>query len=163
MRMATLTPIAYGAVTSGANSETANFVDQQIVQGRRQLQESRIFGLRGAGAFDELKRIYAECLKPDWDGYGAAPVSESTYRLAIEFLESLPLGTPIPLFGAEPDGHLTFEWYRSPKWVFTVSLSPEGVLYYAALFGTTDVRGSELFFGEVSEFVLSLIRRTSLA
>jgi hypothetical protein len=54
---------------------------------------------------------------------------------------------------------LTFEWYRHPRWTLSVSVSPEGTLHYAGLFGTEDPRGSCPFFGETPENLLFLIRR----
>jgi hypothetical protein len=63
------------------------------------------------------------------------------------------------LVGAEPDGHITLEWYRGPRWTLSVSVSPDGMLYYAALFGSSEVRGAEPFFGDVPDIILSLIRR----
>jgi hypothetical protein len=40
-------------------------------------------------AFDELFQTYQKCREPNWDGYGAQPVSDETYRLAVEFLKAL--------------------------------------------------------------------------
>jgi len=78
------------------------------------------------GAFEELFKTFEECRQPNWDGYGAQPVSAETYHLAYEFLTALPLGTPIPSIGAEPDSHITVERYRSPRQTLSVSVSPEG-------------------------------------
>ncbi len=86
-------------------------------------------------AFDELFQTFQKCREPNWDGYGAQPVSDWTYHLAYEFLKALPLGTPAPSAGAEPDGHVTFEWHRSPQRTLSVSISPHGELHFAALLG----------------------------
>lgn len=151
--------VSYGLLGSGANSSTALFVDKEAQRGRRLLQESRVLGFLGKGAFDELNQVYADCLEPNWDGYDAMPVSKTTYRLAYQFLDALPLGTPLPSFGAEPDGHLTFEWHRNPRWTFSVSISPEGDLHYAALLGSSKVYGTEPFFGDPPSRILELIRQ----
>src|SRR5881396_3717871 len=113
--IAALALISYGTLVSRGNSDTAAFVDQQVQQGRRRLRDSVVFELLGMGTFDGLRQIYRECLEPNWDGYGALPVSEGAYWLAHQFLEALPLGTPPPSFGAEPDGQFTLEWHRSPR------------------------------------------------
>lgn len=161
LQMTVLPNISFGFIGSRGNSETALFVDQKAQQGRRQLQESRVLGLRGKGAFDELNQVYADCLEPNWDGYGAAPISEVTYRLAWQFLEALPLGAPLPSFGSEPDGHLTLEWYRSPRWTLSVSVSPEGDLHYAALLGTRKAYGTEPFFGDAPKTIMDLIQQVT--
>lgn len=155
--------ISYGILASRGNSDTALFVDKEAQKGRRQLQESSVLGLRGKGAFDELNQVYTECLEPNWDGYGAMPVSEATYRLAYHFLEALPLGAPLPSFGAEPDGHLTLEWYRSPRWTLSISVSSEGDLHYATLMGSRKAYGTEPFYGEAPKVIVDLIHRVTTA
>lgn len=151
--------VSYGFLGSGANSRTALFVNKEAQRGRRLLQESCVLGFLGKGVVDELKQVYAECLEPNWDGYGARPMSETTYQLAYQFLDALPLGLPLPSIGAEPDGHLTLEWHYSPRWTLSVSVSPERELHYAALLGTSKAYGTEAFFGEVPMSILNLIHR----
>ena len=113
-------------------------------------------------AFDQLWAVWQDCKQPNWDGYGAVPVEQETYRNAYELIEALPLGCPLPTsFGAEPDGHLALEWHRHPRWTLSVSVGLDGTLHYAALLGIEDPRGSCLFDGKISETLLSLIRRVS--
>ena len=112
-------------------------------------------------AYDELWDVWQDCKKPNWDGYGALAVDQETYNTAWRVIEALPFGYLPTSAGAEPDGHLTLEWHRYPRWTLSVSVSPEGTLHYAALLGTEDPRGSCPFFGDISEILLSLIRRVS--
>lgn len=161
LQMTTSPNISFGFIGSRGNSETALFVDQKAQQGRRQLQESRVLGLRGKGAFDGLNQVYEDCLEPNWDGYSAMPVSEATYQLAYQFLEALPLGAPLPSCGAEPDGQLTLEWHRSPRWTLSISMSPEGDLHYAALLGTRKAYGTEPFFGDAPKTIMDLIQQVT--
>ena len=113
------------------------------------------------GAFEELFQTFEECREPNWDGYGAQPVSDETYHLTSKFLTALPPGTPGPSLGAEPDGHITVEWYRSPRQTLSVSLSPEGDLHFAALLGSGKTYGTEPFIGEVPKIIFDLIRRVT--
>ena len=115
------------------------------------------------GLFDELFETFEECREPNWDGYGAQPVSDETYRLAYEFLTALPLDTPAPSVGAEPDGHLTVEWYRSPERTLSVSISPDGDLHFAALLGSAKTYGTEPFTDAVPKVVTDLIQRVTAA
>jgi hypothetical protein len=110
-------------------------------------------------AHDELAEVWANCRTPGWDGYGALAVEPETHRQACRLLQALPAEAPPTSVGAEPDGHVTLEWYRDPRWLLSVSVSPTGMLHYAALFGAGDVRGAEPFADEVPELVLHLIRR----
>jgi hypothetical protein len=113
---------------------------------------------------EALVEQFEECSQRGWDGYGAEPVRDDTYRNAYRFIEALPHGFPMPTVGAEADGHLTLEWYRNPSRVVSVSVSPEGDLHYAALLGGTARRnGTEPFLGDVPADLLQIIRRVLFA
>ena len=102
--------------------------------------------------------------KPGWDGYGAEPVTLDAYRVAYRLVEHLPADIPMPSVGAEPDGHLTLEWYQSPSRVLSVSVGPAGELNYAALLGETSRRtGSEVFQNRVPGDLLQLIHQVLAA
>ncbi len=111
----------------------------------------------------ELATVWEDCRFPNWDGHGAVPVVEDAVRNAFLLLTALPAGCPLPSVGVEPDGHLTLEWYRDPRWTLSISVSPEGELFYAALFAANDVRGREVFQGEIPDYLLNLIRRACTA
>jgi len=163
IEMADSALIPYGVTGTSGISDVARHVFCQIEMGRRHLQNSVYFGLAGKGVFDDLFAVAEESNCPNWDGQGAAPVSEETYRIAYRFLEGLPLGIPAPSVGAEPDGHLTFEWYRSARRTLSVSISPEGDLHYAALIGASKAYGTEPFFADVPKVVLDLVSRVMAA
>jgi len=84
-------------------------------------------------------------------------VSHDTYLNAYRFLESLPLGIQAPSIGVEPDGHITMEWYKAPRQTISVSVSPDGFLYYSALLGLRRANGAEPFFGDVPKIIVELI------
>lgn len=113
----------------------------------------------GQDVFEELWKTFEECREPNWDGYGAQAVHEETYYLAHQFLAALPLSTPVPSIGAEPDGHITVEWYRSPKRTLSVSISPDGELHYAALLGPERICGTETFRTRIPQVFVNLIAR----
>jgi len=151
-----------GRLSSGA-SETARVIADGIAQWRSRLQDSYALGQRAKGSLTELCQVFDDCRHANWDGYGARPVAESAFRLASQFLEALPLGTPAPSVGAEPDGHLTLEWHRSPRRTLSLSMSPEGDLHYAALLGTSKRYGTEPFCGEAPPVIVDLIGRVLTA
>ena len=98
------------------------------------------------------------CARPGWDGYGAEPVAPEACRHTRRVLESLPASLPMPSVGAEPDGHLTLEWYRSPSRVLSLSVGPGGELHYAALLGDTSRRtGTEVLGSGLPHDLLELI------
>jgi hypothetical protein len=113
--------------------------------------------------FEELFKTFEACRQPNWDGYGARPVREETFHLAHQFLTVLPLSIPLPSIGAEPDGHITVEWYRAPQRTLSVSISPDAELHYAALLGSDKTFGTEAFTGAVPKVVADLIHRVTAA
>jgi hypothetical protein len=110
-------------------------------------------------AFDELDEVYEQCRNLRGDLHGTEAVKPQTLQHARAFIEALPPEYPLPSVGAEPDGYVTFEWYRATNWLLSVSVSPEGTLYWAALLGNEDPRGSSRFEGEVPETILYWIGR----
>jgi hypothetical protein len=113
-------------------------------------------------AFEQLWDTWQECKDGNWGIDGALPIEQETYNNAYRLIEALPLTCPSPTStGAEPDGHLTLEWHKHPRWTLSVSVSPDGILYYAALLASEDPRGSCPFNGEFPETILALIRRVS--
>jgi hypothetical protein len=139
-------------------SEAAAFVSTQATEGRKRLRESSTFGIENTLG-DELATVWDECREANWDGYDALPVTQDVLRNTYVFLEALPFGFPRPSVGAEPDGDLTLEWHRSARRTLSVSVNPYGELHYSALFGPNRVYGTEAFFGDVPETILSLVRR----
>jgi len=158
IEMVTCANFALSPLTTHAASETANYISSQSKEEWRRMQETNSLGL-GTMGVDELYKIVEQCNTANWDGYGAAPVARETFMHAYNFMEALPLGTTAPSVGAEPDGHLTLECYRSPRRTLSVSISPEGELHYAALLGHRKIYGTEPFWGEVPDIIMNIIRQ----
>jgi hypothetical protein len=148
------------AILSKGNSPTAAYIAE--ISQDKQRYFAQTAALSKQTAIDELIVTWEECKTPNWDGYNAFPVKAETLNYAYAFIQALPLGFPLPSVGAEPDGHLTLDWYRDPHWTISVSVSPESVLYYAALLGNSDPRGSEPFSGEIPKRLLRLIQEVAL-
>lgn len=143
------------------NSPTAAYIDKINQDNQRYFSQTA--ALSNQPAIEELIITWEDCKNSNWDGYDAFPVKVETLNYTYAFIQALPLGFPLPSVGAEPDGHMTLDWYRDPHWTISVSVSPEGVLYYAALLGNSDPRGSEPFWGEIPKRLLSLIQEVALA
>lgn len=112
----------------------------------------------------ELCETFEECEAANWDGEGAPAVTKETYLCAYRFLEALPSHIESPTVSADTDGHMTLEWYRSPRRTISVSISPDGELHYAALIDSRKYHATEPFeSGNVPEILLSLVRRVTAA
>jgi hypothetical protein len=110
-----------------------------------------------ANLAQELDSLIKECSAPDWDGYGAYPVSPSTHTIASRFLKVLPPQFPRPSLGAESDGSISLEWYRSPHQTLSVSIGPDGNLHYAAFLGPRKQYGTEPFSATLPSVIKQLI------
>jgi hypothetical protein len=156
VEMALSVALASGSISSRAAGPTANYISRESWKTRNHLRNSLYLGL-GSDVFSELHDVFENCKQPGWDGDSAEPVVHDTYLNAFRFLESLPLGVQTPSVGVEPDGHITLEWYKAPRHTLSVSVSPDGFLYFSALMGLRKTNGSEPFFGDVPKIILELV------
>jgi hypothetical protein len=140
-------------------SDSAKYVYDQKINSYNELQIPEFYFSLMKRVMPELHAIAHETSEAGWDGYGALPVHNGTVEQAQSFLELLPNGIPSPSIGAEPDGQITFEWYKSSRRTLSISVSPTGELHYAALFGLSKAYGTETFYGDVPEKILELIGR----
>ena len=114
----------------------------------QELDEARIALLTA------LRETWQQCQQPNWDGDGAEAISTETHEVARRLLESLPSDMPLPNISAEPDGQLNFEWYQAPRRLLSVSIRADGTLYWAALIGSEDPRGSCQFVDQFPQTLL---------
>jgi len=152
-----MTSIAMPSLLSGYASEEADFVDQQIKKSLDMLQDSNALGFAAKGTFQQLDEVFKECSFEGWDGERAKPISEEVLRCAERFLNSFPLGIEAPEIGAEPDGSITLEWYRSPTKVASISINPDGWVYWAALIGASRRHGADYSLMGISDDLLRTI------
>lgn len=110
-------------------------------------------------ALTALWDVYQECLNDNWDGYGAKAISPINYIEALRFLKTLPTSIPIPEVSVDPDGEIVFEWYKGPRNVFSVSISPNNELTYAGIFGGSKTHGVEYFGDDLPKTILENLYR----
>jgi hypothetical protein len=140
-------------------SESALFTRQSLLEPYYRLLDTEAYSSVLKSALPSLDEIRRMTLQPGWDGYSAMPVSEEAYSYAYSFLETLSSNIPAPSVSAEPDGHITLEWYKSPRRILSVSISPDGELHYAALLGPNRSYGTEVYLGVTPGAILNLLRR----
>ena len=145
------------STVSGYMGETAGFVAEKMENSRELLQESNALGFAAKGTFQQLYEVFEECSSEGWDGERAKPISEETLQSAKTFLKSFSLGIEAPDVGAEPDGAITLEWYRSPNKLISISINPDGWAYWAALIGTRKRHGADYAMGGISDDLLKII------
>lgn len=80
-------------------------------------------------------------------------------QVALRLIEALPDGYPSPSVDVEPDGHVSLEWYKHPRRLLSISVSPDGTLYWAGLVDAEDPRGRCHFHDEFPAILLHWIRQ----
>jgi len=123
----------------------------------RDLEKTETVGGVFSQFVTEFKSVVEECLTEGWDGYGAMSLNPGTISAAWRFAQVIPLGLYKPSIGAEPDGHITFEWYTGPEKTLSVSMDSLANLHYSALLGPDRHYGTESFVGVVPVRLLELM------
>lgn len=141
-------------------SNAAKHVEDMKRRAHRELQASSAFGMQSLLQGD-LFDTWVESAAANWDGHGALPVSLEACQCMARFLNALPLGIQHPTIGADPNGWLSVEWYRSPRRVLSISVTEHDLLHYAALMGSSRTCGTEAFFGQIPKTILDLIHRVN--
>lgn len=114
---------------------------------------------RGVLVSSALATAIKETRAENWDGYGALPVSMVAVGNARIFLQMLPSSMPSPDVGVDPDGEVSFEWYRGPSRVFSVSIGDANAVSYAGIFGPSRSHGKEYFFDVMPGTIIQHLRR----
>lgn len=140
-------------------SREADYIEKEKRTLTGRLLDTVLFGDRERTILSLFTKSLSPCLNSNWDGYNALPVSLKTYTMALEFLISMPASVKLPDITADPDGSVSMEWYRSPEWIFSISIDAYGKLDYAALFGDRKYHGSMYYAGEVDKEIINLIGR----
>jgi hypothetical protein len=147
------------SMTTTGISEEASVMSCHLEEIFDELIGSLALGAAYAAAVEDLSEVIEESSSSDWDGYGARPVGSPTCFNALRFLRALPWDVPVPEVAAEPDGEISFEWYRGSRSVFSVSVGPGRRLTYAGIFGSNEAHGTEHFFDELPKTILGNLQR----
>lgn len=143
-------------VTSGL-SEAAKLLEQ--TQRGIDLRCRYAVTLSRQQALDAVWEVW-QATEEGWStAEGEMAISQEVRDTAIRFVEALPLAFPQPSISAEPDGHISLEWYRNPRRVISVSVAPSDRLHWAALIGSESPRGSARFIDRIPESILRYIAR----
>ena len=105
----------------------------------------------------EIQRVRDKCSQPNWDGCGAAPVSDGSVEKALVLIRTLSMDTLPTGYGADPDGCIALEWHHSTASTLSVSVSSGGTLHWAAIIGPVKWHGMSLFDGYQPEVITLLI------
>jgi hypothetical protein len=138
-------------------SDSAQFVDEQSEEWRKHLQPFFSYGRR-TELLSEIYDVAEELSRPGWNGGDEAPLRQESFYRAYCLAEALPSEIPNPTVGADPDGELTFEWYRGPRRLLSLSIAGEGFIHYVARIGPNELHGVEEFFDEMPRRIVELVQ-----
>jgi hypothetical protein len=107
----------------------------------------------------ELWNLFEDCNTENWDGYGAKGITPESLNVGLEFLDQLPAFVANPEVTADPDGEISFEWFKSDDMILTLSVSSERKIAFAGIFGQERPHGIENFGLEIPSTVLMYLSR----
>lgn len=111
-------------------------------------------------AINELREIYNEVSKEDWDGYDSEAINADAVIEASKLIRMLPSSLPLPEITIEPDGGIGLEWYKTKGFVFVASVLGENIISYAGLFGpSSEIHGKENFTDTIPTIFLSALNK----
>ena len=74
-----------------------------------------------------------------WDGEDACALNGASFYSAVSFVEKLPVGMPMPDVQVDADGEVSFEWYKSPLQVCSITFASDGRYHCVLLDGEKEV------------------------
>lgn len=114
------------------------------------------------GRHDEIDKLLAlpqQYRVANWNGEGAAPISEAAFHEARTFLQKLPTTFPLPEVVPEPDGYLGLEWYANKWLLYVVSFNGKGALSCSGLIGPERTYGTRYMDEGISAGILDDIAK----
>lgn len=110
--------------------------------------------------FDVLENriidAYFFCNRPNWDGYGAKPLSIKSANFALSFFRRLSSAVPAPEVSPEPDGEVALDWCSDDGDMFSLSFSDGGLVNFAGTFADgVEIHGVDR---ESPEFIATISR-----
>lgn len=124
-----------------AESDDGKRLSQQILDALGAGPDDRSVSM--GQRFRELDQIAARTASGEGD-----PVPMSAVNLAKDFLALLPRTYPVPEVLADTDGDVLIEWRSARDYIVTVSVSGDGQIHFAGLFGGQSVYGTEKSLGD---------------
>lgn len=142
-------------------SREARYVADKLNSVRVPLQDSRSIGVQAL--MDDLHALAEECTEDGWDGYGARALSHRSYTNAELFIRCLGTDARGVSFGASARGWVTMQWGPSSRWTLSLTITDDGWIHWAALFGSGRQHGTAPFMGAIPKNIADLIGRACIA
>lgn len=79
---------------------------------------------------NEIEDLYRDCSKPNWDCYGALPVSRQAVDNSIKFISNIRSIKTQPSISPMPSSDISFTWKNNNK-LFTIEFTKSNEILYA--------------------------------
>lgn len=132
----------------GRDALLAHKQRNQIIEKQQESASSVIGYLK-----DIILEIFHECSTENWDAYGAKPISSKVVHETFKFIDLLPPNITMPDVIPEPFGDIGLQWKKSKGQILSLSITPEGVVSYAFIFGKNEGCGHLQFFDELPKII----------
>lgn len=109
-----------------------------------------------------LERTYEDANVENWDGHGGLAADIRSYHFAKKFLEKVPYSIPEPEMTVDPDGEISFEWYKSSKQLIILSIGDDGALNYLCVRGRERKRGVVFLDAKIPDTIMSLFKSINI-
>jgi len=147
------------SIGSKAVSEDYQSLQREFRKTIDHLRETITTGANHRAMIAALEHAYQSASSSNWDGYGASAVKEQAKSDAERFLELLPSNLAMPEVSVDPDGDISFEWLKSKRYLFSISLSGNNKIVYAGIFGGNETHGTEFFGDTIPIVIIDAIRK----
>lgn len=154
IRRTTQTTRAANLFQDSASSQEAQTIGRETDEAVRRIRPEGFWV-----AVSQLIDSFEECGHQGWDGHDAEAVGASTFAHARDFLFALPNAFPTPEVSACDDGTIAFDWFPGPRSLFSVSVTDQGNLIFAAVTPSGRMRGVERFEDQLPEVISEILRR----
>lgn len=148
----------FGGYNSGV-SDTNKAINGELKDVRTHLEETEPFWYKLETIRKYRDEIH-EYFIPNWDGYGALPISKESFIEAIKFYSYMPNYWLQPEMIPLPSGEVAFEWYKNGNKQFSITFSGENVLVYAGIYGLMDTNHGTSYFDEnIPDEIMDLVHK----
>jgi len=111
-------------------------------------------------AIREIIDTYVKYSEPNWDCYGALPLSSLSVIYGIMFVNNLHIKHLDFEVFADPDGSIGFDWpNRLEVKEFTISIDKGGLVSYYATLNGEKVHGDCISEGPISKELLDIFNK----
>lgn len=123
-----------------------------------------IGSVRTRTLLDRIDAVAEGASISNWDAEGGVAVEHGTREYARMFARALAADMPKPDdVAVDKDGDISFEWNQGPRRILSISVSRDGTLNYAGLFGPNEADGTEILLSQSLPVAAALaIRRVEI-